>query len=110
MVSAPARGPANVQTEFEFSVSLNTDERPDVDLVRETLFDVQKMLCDIERQATSGKPGTHWLWDQPDPRPTSTASVNGVRTRACPDVPSRLTPGGRDNLGLPVTAAEIIVH
>jgi hypothetical protein len=68
-----------VQTEFEFSVSLNTDERPDVDVVRETLFDVQAMLRDIERHVTSGKKaGAHWLWDQPDPRLTFAATVNGV--------------------------------
>jgi hypothetical protein len=68
-----------VQTEYEFSVSLNTDERLDVDLIRETLFDVQEMLRDIERQVSSGKKAkAHWLWDQPDPRLTFAATVNGA--------------------------------
>lgn len=68
-----------MQTEFEFSVSLNTDERPDVDLVRETLFDVQAMLRDIERHVTERKTaGAHWLWERPDPTLTFAARVNGV--------------------------------
>ncbi len=65
-------------TEFEFSVSLNTDERPDVDLVRETLRDVEAMLRDIEHQVTDRKAGAHWLWDRPDPTLTFAAHVNGV--------------------------------
>lgn len=66
-------------TEFEFSVSLNTDERPDIDLVRETLSDVEAMLRDIERHVTDRKKATaHWLWERPDPTLTFAARVNGV--------------------------------
>lgn len=64
--------------EFEFSVSLNTDERPGVELVRETLHDVEVMLHDIERQVTDREAGAHWLWDRPDPTLTFAAHVNGV--------------------------------
>ncbi len=66
-------------TEFEFSVSLNTDERPDIELVRETLSDVEAMLRDIERHVTDRKQaGAHWLWERPDPTLIFAAHVNGV--------------------------------
>jgi hypothetical protein len=65
-------------TEFEFSVSLNTDERTEVTIVRETLADVQELLRDIERSVSGKKSAAHWLWQQPDPQLTFAARVNGV--------------------------------
>lgn len=66
-------------TEFEFSVSLNTDERPEIGLVRDTLADVEAMLRAIESQVTAeGKARAHWLWQEPAPQLTFAAQVNGA--------------------------------
>jgi hypothetical protein len=74
-----------LQTDFEFRLTLNAEERLEVALVRETLLDVVSLLRDIEKQLTRSAAEATWRWGN-DPDLTLIASVNGVSSETLDQV------------------------
>lgn len=65
-------------TDFEFAVSLNTDEPLAANIIVDTLRDVQTLLTDIERHLVGVRPSeAEWKWGQENDLRV-VAHVNGV--------------------------------
>ena len=61
-----------------FGITLNTDEQLDVQVIIDTLLDIEHLLTDIERQLVPDKqPTAHWEWGE-EAHLAFTASANGV--------------------------------
>jgi hypothetical protein len=65
-------------TDFEFRITLDSDEQVDLATVRETLLDVERLLKEIERELTGERSKAHWRWAEAEVDLGFVASVNGV--------------------------------
>ena len=65
-------------TDFEFGVTLNTDDPLDVEFVIETLRNIENILREIERNVSANHDArAHWTWGE-EARLQFVASPNGV--------------------------------
>lgn len=67
-----------MQTDFEFTVRLDSDEQVDLATVRQTLLDVERLLREIESELTGEPSKAHWRWADAEVELGFVASVNGV--------------------------------
>ncbi len=75
---AERSGMLKMTTDFEFGVTLNTDDQLDVKLVIATLRDVENILSEIERSISADREAkAHWTWGE-EAHLQFVASPNGV--------------------------------